>query len=242
MFPRVEKIIECLRRLFSLRCDKFSPFTTWRSNNLPTKVTDAEIIVRLGGTVLNKSSVSVDRGFYQSFDNTIVWDKSKKPELADIAPGASGRVGFSFSPHDFSVIMSSAFRNPEISMEVGVRGKRLSNDGVLEEISSIISRKVKLSSDLMLTSRILHFTGPFQNTGPIPPKVGEETVYTITWTVTNTSNNISKAKVTALLPSYVRWVNAVYPGDEKMAGPKTGWIRKEHLNRRQRKASRTRTH
>ena len=194
---------------------------SWQ-NNLPTEVFDGEIEVKLIGNALDRSSVRADRGFYRSVDNTIIWSKETESQLTEIAPGGQGRVGFSFSPLSGN---RQSLRNADIKLEVSVRGRRLSDTRVPEEIRFTDSRTIQVATDLLLSSEALYSTGPFTNTGAIPPKVEEETTYTIVWTVTNSANSVSGAKVSALLPSYVRWLDNVGPGSERVSfNPVTGEV------------------
>jgi len=45
---------------------------------------------------------------------------------------------------------------------------------------------------------------PFGVSGAVPPQAGKETTYAILFTVTNTTSKIQNAKLTAMLPNYVR--------------------------------------
>ena len=63
----------------------------------------------------------------------------------------------------------------------------------------------------------MYFTGPFENSGPVPPKAEQETTYSIVWTVTNNLNNVSGAKVIAKLPSYMAWNNVTSPSSENIS-------------------------
>ncbi|HJL55656.1 MAG: hypothetical protein QGH85_02290 [Candidatus Pacebacteria bacterium] len=186
---------------------------TW-TNNMPVRVADGEIEVKLKGTALDKFSISVDKGFYRSSDNTIIYSRETNNELASLEPGESGRVAFSFSSLGLS--SGSLFKNPEIILDVSIKGKRVSENQVPQEINSSITRTVKLASDLLLTSRAVYFTGPFTNTGPIPPEADKETTYTVIWTITNSSNIVDGTRVVASLPSYVRWVGNVNPSSESV--------------------------
>ena len=62
----------------------------------------------------------------------------------------------------------------------------------------------------------MYYTGPLKNTGPLPPKVNQETTYTIIWTITNSSNDISSAVVRTTLPTYVKWLGVVSPDSESV--------------------------
>lgn len=169
------------------------------TNNLPGRVQDVEIVVALSGAILDRNSVSADRGFYRSSDNTITFSKETDPRLADVAPGGSGVSSFSFASLPAA---TPGFRNPEMDVQVTVRARRISEANVPENLSSTASAQVLVSTDLALGARLS------AESGPIPPKADTETIYTIEWTVTNSANAVANATVTASLPSYVRWIGA----------------------------------
>lgn len=192
---------------------------TW-TNNLPTKVTDAVIVLKLFGDILDKSSVSVKNGFYRSIDNTIVWSKDTDDKLASIEPGTRGTVSFTFMPLELSA--GTSFRNSEIALDASVQGRRLSESNVVESVESTISRNIKVATDLLLSTRAVFYTGPFINSGNLPPKAERETTYTIIWTLTNSSSDVSNATVVASLPSYVRWLGRVSPSIEEVSFNEVG--------------------
>lgn len=190
------------------------------TNNSPDKISNARIEAKLSGNVLNKSSVVVDGGFYDSLNNTIIWEAGRTFGLDTIAPGENGRVSFSFSSSNFSP--GQSVLNPQMSVTVSAKGSRVDNSGVPQEITSAVTRSVKLLSNLALSARSLRNQGPLSNNGPIPPRADQVTTYTIVWTVTNTSNNITGAKVTASLPPYVSWTDAISPSDAQITYNPTG--------------------
>jgi hypothetical protein len=179
------------------------------TNNSQTRITNARIEAKLSGAVLDKSSVSVDGGYYDSLSNSVIWEAGRTPGLESIAPGEDGRASFTFTTTASSPGKSTS--NPVVSITVSGKGSRIDDSGVAGEITAAISRSVKLISNLALTARALRSQGPIENSGPIPPKVDEGTTYTIVWTVTNTSNSITGARVTASLPSYVTWTGTISP-------------------------------
>jgi hypothetical protein len=179
------------------------------SNNLPVSVHDVAITVSLSGTALDKTSVQVDHGFYQSLQNAIVWDKTTKPEFAELAPGASGELSITLSPKQ--VITGGS---PSIILSGSVTGKRIEEGKVPETINASIARTIKIESSLAFDAKITHFTGVLSNSGPIPPKAEKETTYTITWTVGNGINDITDTVVKAQLPPYVRFLGQSTPSNE----------------------------
>ena len=182
-------------------------------NNTSSVISNAEIEAVLSGEIFDRTSVNVsDGGFYDSSKNTITWNKKTNSALAELKPGDAGKFNFSFN-----VRSDSAKNNPQMSVDINARGQRVSENNVEEDIQSTVSRKINLTTDLGLASQAFYFTGPFENSGPMPPQAEKETTYTITWVVTNTKNNVSNAKVVATLPSYVSWNNVISPSSEKIS-------------------------
>ncbi|PIR85019.1 hypothetical protein COU15_02935 [Candidatus Kaiserbacteria bacterium CG10_big_fil_rev_8_21_14_0_10_45_20] len=185
------------------------------TNNLPSRVQDVEIEVKLNGAILDRNNTSADRGFYRSSDNTILFSKESDPRLADVAPGASGVSSFSFASLPLNL---GEFRNPEIDISVTVKARRISETSVPENLESNASATVLVSTDLALASSATSLSGP------VPPKADVETVYSITWLVTNSVNAVANASVTASLPSYVRWIGNETPNGSEVSFNQVGGV------------------
>ena len=149
--------------------------------------------------------------------------KKENSQLAVLNPGDNGNLSFSFSIYPLSYISNSGIKNPEIEIELIIRANQLSDAGSsVERIETKITKIVKINTDLLLTARNLYSIGSFENSGLIPPKVDNETTYTVVMTATNTSNSISNARVVASLPSYVKWMNKIYPSFENVKFSQVG--------------------
>ncbi len=185
-------------------------------NNLPTAVIDGEIHAKLSGTAYDKISVAPGEGYYKSVDNEIVWNKITTSSLGNIGPGESGSINFSFTPRDFSTPLKPV-SNPNLSVNVDVQAKRLSESNVPENLVSSAKRSMKISSRLSLSSSVVRSQGPFTNTGSIPPRAEKQTTYTVMWTVNNTANTVTGAEVRALLPAYVKWTAKTSPAGEDIS-------------------------
>lgn len=193
----------------------------WK-NNLPTKITNARIEVQFSGGSLDQSSVTADRGFYNSGNNTIIWDKNSINELREIQPGDSGRMSFSFRPET----SSNNFSSKELVVSVNVYGEFSDVDvSGSQSVSSQSKTTIRVNSDFQITPRILYYGGPFSNEGKLPPQVGKETTYAITFTAVNSTNRITKATVKTTLPSYVRFTGTISPDNEQVTfNDKTGEV------------------
>lgn len=191
-------------------------FVIWK-NNLPTRITDADISIKFSGNAINRASVSSESGFYNSSENVITWDKNTVSDFQTVEPGATGQFPFSFASMPLFQATSGLLNNPEINLQIIVKGNVNTGDGSGGATSVITEKVARVSSDLQLLSRAVYFTGPFANTGPIPPFADRETTYTVLWNVTNSSNDITNVIVTTILPQYVSWAGKTYPETEDVS-------------------------
>jgi len=190
---------------------------TW-VNNLSTEVLDGRFEVKINGAALDKRSVTATDGFWQSADNLIVWNKSTKPGLARLDAGASGQISFTFSTIALADNRGSglSLENPSLNLEVRFSGRRIATGGSDQPIETKVASQIKINSVFQLAAEASYHDGPFANVGPLPPKVDQETTYTVAWSVINSSNSVRDAIVKATLPTYVRWMNVVSPLNEKV--------------------------
>lgn len=184
-------------------------------NNLPVNLLHAEMNVKLFGETLDRSSINASGGFYNSADNTIVWNRSSGglPDL--IAPGQGNRITFSFKPLPLLSGNRTIFKNPELNLELSFKGVRSSETRTEDTVvETTLKKKIKISSNLQISPRALYFSGPFQNSGPLPPVHENETTYTVVWSVVNSSNDVSDVVAKTTLPPYVKWLGVTSPSTE----------------------------
>ncbi len=188
----------------------------WK-NNLETKINDLVITAKISGNAVNKKSISADQGFYDSTQNQITWDKNTNSSFAEINPSDSGTVSFYLSPLPLFSATGGMMSMPEIDIDVSVQGKQSSSGNVSSDLSSNESKKIKIISDLGLSAKALYYSGDLKNSGPIPPKSGVKTTYTVVWSLSNTSNNISNTQVLSSIPSWVRFIGSFSPSSEDLS-------------------------
>lgn len=184
-------------------------------NNLPTRAQDVEIEIKLNGDILDRNSVVADRGFWRSQDNTIVWSRESNSALTDVAPGATDVFSFSFTP---LAPGQGTFRSPEIVLNATVRARRVTESRVPEVVESTTQARVLVETDLAIQAGAQHAAGPF------PPKADNESIYTISWVVTNSANSLANTKVSAVLPSYVQFKGNVSPNNEQITNAAVGGV------------------
>ena len=185
-------------------------------NNTNSIVRDIEVTLLLTGDALDKNSVYTDRGFYKSSNNTVIYNKQTFDTLEEVQPMERISLDLNFGARDLASGQVS-IGNPQINISTEVSGRRVSEDSGEENIKETSLRKIMVASDALIVPVTLYETGAFANTGPIPPKVEEETTYTILWSVSNNSNDLKDARLTAILPNYITWNKKVSPSSAKVS-------------------------
>jgi len=186
------------------------------TNNLETKINDLKIVAKISGNALNNRTITSNDGFYDSLKSSIIWDKNSQNSFAEVDPGSSGTVQFSVSSLPLFSDLGGILSTPVIDIEVSISGKQALEGNLISELKNSESKVIRIISDVGLASKALYYFGPFQNTGPIPPKVENETTYTISWSLSNTSNSISKTQIKSTFPQWVRFVGLVSPSAEDL--------------------------
>ena len=185
------------------------------ANNLPVKILNAQIVAKLNGALIDPASVQPSSGFYNSVDNTIVWDQNSVPAFAAINPGQTGTLGFTLATK--SLYQSGSLTtNPNISIDVSISGKQPEAGTYSQTINNVKHVTIKLTTDFNVSGQAFYSGEPFTNTGPMPPKVNDKTTYTIKWILTSSANDVSGAIVHASLPSYVHFLNNINPTDSDL--------------------------
>jgi hypothetical protein len=184
-------------------------------NTLPDKIINSHIEVSISGNAFDRTKVNAGGGgFYKSIDNTITWDKNTTAVLNSILPGESNHIDFSVTSFG-DMVTGKLIKNPHIDMHVAISGDRLGTDS--STVTSEEDLTIKISTNLGIKAKSLRDAGPFVNTGPIPPKADKETTYTITWSLSNTTNDIKNTIVTTSLPVGVEWKGETSPSGEKVS-------------------------
>lgn len=193
-------------------------------NNLSTIVSNMTITAKLEGSAYEKTTVSPDLGYFNSANDTIVWNTQTNPDFASVGPGESGSVNFNLIPKDFSKA-GKQITNPKITITASVSGNRTQETNVPLTVSASTKRNLIIPSVVDLSARIVRNVGPFANSGFIPPKVDNISTYTVIWSISNTTNSVRDVEVKATLPPYVKWLDQVAPNTEDVSyDPNSGLV------------------
>ncbi len=186
------------------------------TNNLDTKVDDLAIQAKISGNAYDRKTIDAQQGFYDSTSNTLTWDKNSQSGFSEVNPGESGSVNFSISPLSLFSAGGGILTNPTVTIDISISGKQLVAGYATTDLHNSDSSIVRIISDVGFATKALYYSGPFINTGAIPPKVEKPTTYTVVWSLSNTANNISKSVIISSLPSWVNFVGPISPPAEDL--------------------------
>lgn len=181
----------------------------WR-NNLPVEVRDPILEITPVGDALDIFSLKPAQGSFK--DSFMIWNSSTYPQFHLISPGASGEVSFSFNTKS-NLARTSEEARPSLKFNAVFHstGQLSGFEGV--DINGADSIEIKISTKFAFTAKGAYFSSPISNTGPLPPKVGRETTYTIVWSFANMSNDVNNVIVRADIPPYVKFKNIINPSN-----------------------------
>lgn len=163
------------------------------------------VIIRenIDSLVLDYSTLKTDGGAFDDSSKTIEWKASDHPKLALVNPGDEGYVEFSIKVKDIIPVKTVDDNNFMISSVAKIDSPDIPTPINMNKIVLSNRKDMKLNTKLILGVQGLYKSPTIENFGPIPPKVGEETSYTIHLKAGNVSNKVTDAKVEIVLPTWV---------------------------------------
>lgn len=182
-------------------------------NNLPIKMNNVQIVATFSGNAYDPKEVQADGAYFDSNTNELIWYEKTDPTLKVVEPGRSDSFRFTFTPKPLAS-GAEVISEPTIKIDVSIRGNQSIDGNIPETVEKVSSTVFHMNTELALSGRTFYTTSPFVNSGPIPPKAGVATTYTITWNVTNSASSATDATVKATLPLYVTWKNIFSPTNE----------------------------
>ncbi len=185
-----------------------SGVVSWK-NNAATKITNPELTLSISGDTVNADSIRASGGSYDPFQKTITWNNQTTTTLGALDPGATGELPFSFDTTNPKPGTAG-----DINLSLSVSGDVAQQDPSGSSISNIDQKTIRFTSRLQFASEALYSIGAIKNTGPFPPKVNNDTTYTVLWTMRPVENQLNNAVATAVLPIGVSWTGVIAPQSE----------------------------
>lgn len=158
------------------------------------------LLARLEGNAFDLSTLEAGSGEYKSNDNLIIWDWKQVPSLEFLDVQAEGKV-------EFDVEIKESWLFSESEKEAVIENK-VNIAQISEEFRTKVSSKLEIIQEGYFQDEI------FGNSGPLPPKTGETTTFTILWRAKNYYNDVKNVKAKATLPQGVELTGKISPQEQ----------------------------
>jgi hypothetical protein len=199
-------------------------------NNGQREFHNVIISVKLEGEAFDPSSLDLEGGAYDPTTQTIRWSAASVPQLQRLAIEQEGTVSFSFVVieedafprtggrlNNFIIRSTAWFESP--SLPQSTEGLRIvtANEALLS-VGTVPTLETAVFYD---DARL-----GIQSTGPNPPRIGEETTYTVRIRIGSMLNDLGSVVVTGVIPDGVRPTGKTYrtSGDLQIT-ERTGQLR-----------------
>lgn len=159
------------------------------------------LVVKLESNFFDLTSITSQQGTSGQGDSSILFDWKNIPDLKFLDADEEGKVEF------------------WVKTKEVVSGGAAGGNSILKDIVNLSDSEktfeVKMNSLTELWQKILYQDEVFGNEGPVPPKVGEKTTFTVWWQVNNKLNTLKNAKVKMILPTNVKPTGQFFPESSK---------------------------
>ncbi|MBI2097107.1 MAG: hypothetical protein HYT40_03105 [Candidatus Sungbacteria bacterium] len=185
-------------------------------NILDTALKNVSVEVRLQSQALDLKSLRISEGVFDGERNVIVWNAASFSKFAALPAGSEGDLNFSVRLKPASsfdalntknLTIESTARIASSDKPVGLAGAELAAEDTIS---------AKISTRLVLSSRLLYQSQYLPSGGPLPPKVGAKTKYVVVWQLTNTLNDVANVEIRAALLPGVSWEKLYSPSSQSV--------------------------
>ncbi len=159
------------------------------------------LVAKLSGRAIDFDSIKSESGQFNKGDNFIIWDWREIPKLRFLDQGEEGKVEF--------------WVNLKKDLTPG-QDKDLSFKTQIIVSQAREEFETKINSKLEIAQEGYFYDEAFGNAGPLPPRVGQTTTYTISWQVKNYYNDVKNVTVRATLPSEVKLTGKIFPPEASL--------------------------
>lgn len=185
-------------------------------NNGDLGLRDVIVTENFNSEVLDYSTLDMEGGAYNAETKTIIWKSSDYPALANLGPGQGGTIKFSIKVKSVIPMENANSKNFVISSVAKIDSPDIPTPLQMNKIIAGNRIDIKLNSKLVLNVKGFYTDSLIPNSGPIPPRVGQTTSYTMHLNAMNISNDVTNAKVDVVLPTGIIFSGNIYPAGAKL--------------------------
>ncbi len=189
-------------------------------NSSNFNLSGVNLSVKLEGDMFDLLNLDTRGGFFDDSNDTIVWDSSVIPGFSNFSTGARGQVNFTVPiKSSFSSLISGSSRDRFVKVSAKLSTSNIPAGTDVKEIMTSTSLITKIGIQPSFNQLVYYNDQNFGPSGPLPPRVGEETVFTFHWQLANPGNDAKNVKITAQVPEGAFWVDALKTDQDDLPLP-----------------------
>ncbi len=153
----------------------------------------------------------VSEAKFNTLSNTLTWDGTTNPELGVLEPGESGTVRINIGVKSAFPIKRLNDKNFTLRVNTEIESPSVPYYLSADKTSAgdVLETKVQGLTTIDAQAFYRDASAGIANGGPIPPRVGEATEFTIHWVIRNYSTDVEDVAVSAELPQGVEWTGII---------------------------------
>ena len=182
-------------------------------NTTNIQIPNVVILADIDPTYVDIKTLNVQWGSFDGRTNSIIWNAVGVSDLAVLDPKEEGQVQFSINAKPAVLPKSFSDKNLTVVSTAKITSSFSPTQLAGLPLESQDRVTVKIHTVFSLYERAYYADGLVQNTGPLPPKVGQRTTFAVSWQLTNTTNDVGDVEVKAVIPPNVEWTGVVSPPD-----------------------------
>lgn len=211
----ISQLVDNIENLTVSAGDRLNYILKYR-NEGNIAMTDVIVTLEIKSDILDFSGIGLNKGYYDSSKDMIIWKASDYPGLVNIAPGTEGEISFEIPVLARIPVKDEDDKNFTITTVAKIDSPDIPTPLEANKIIYSDTLELKLNSKVILETSGYHKDENIENFGSLPPKVGKETSYAMHWQITNVSSDISDARIASSLPTGVKWTGKIFPEGEKV--------------------------
>jgi len=167
-------------------------------------MSDLVIMLVLESDFLNWDTVIDEYDAYVK-RNTVTWTKKEVPNFVTLDEGESGVIDFSIDVSEFDTV--DLEKDYEIKAYVQYMVGSSTEEADTSDTHKSNTVISTINSDLNLSESLRYFddNNMAVGSGPLPPRVDEETSFVVYWQIENNLHELESLVVKEKLPAYVEW-------------------------------------
>ncbi len=185
-------------------------YSIYYKNTSGIALADVILRARFESDLFDLGTVATD-GQWNSLEHIVLWNASNDARLRLLDPGVGGSVGLAIRLKQDVGAYTAKDKDRTVRIVVEADSPSVPFYLSGSHTNASISLATKIAGALSFDAWALYRdpSAKVANQGPFPPRVNQATEYTVRWTVANTTTDMSKLKVRAVLAQGVAMTGVV---------------------------------